>query len=162
MVLVLESYAGYYSARNDHAKSYSYYSEAIDLAKKLNFKRKLAYLLNNLAWTVRVTGNSERAIPIYLESAHAYEELGDDRGVLGAYLSVCISFIAIEDYKSAKDVLYKSLEHVKTQADSIRYYGTIHERLAMTFEREGDLEKVVEHAQIALSFFEQYPNAKEE
>ena len=84
----LEALGSVYSQLKDFEKSNFYAQQALDLAKKINYKTGIAYALGNIAADKVKKGNYTEAEALHLESIQLKKELNDTWALIGGLINL--------------------------------------------------------------------------
>jgi tetratricopeptide (TPR) repeat protein len=129
----------------EYKKAHDYLSTALESAKKVNYKRKEAYCLNNLGFVETSFGNFDQAEKILAEALTIFQELGDKKGESWAYGNLGNVMFHSGKYKEAIRFLQKNLvlaEEIGLKSD----LAEANRRLSEAYFHDGKLLEAYHHA----------------
>jgi tetratricopeptide (TPR) repeat protein len=104
--------------------------EGTALGLKLNYKRGLAKLYNNIAIAFGEQGIYDKALANHLESLRIKTELQDKKGMAQSYLNMGIIYVEQNDYDVAIENFNRSLELSK-EINSNEFTGNVYNCLGV-------------------------------
>ncbi|MFZ4785953.1 MAG: tetratricopeptide repeat protein, partial [Flavobacteriales bacterium] len=100
--------ATFISATSDQNLAYA--TQAMDISKKLNYRRGEADALRVTSMGLSKKGKFNESIKLLEDAALIYREIGDQKGLGKAYNNIGIDFFTMGDYKKSLEFLLKSLQ----------------------------------------------------
>jgi tetratricopeptide (TPR) repeat protein len=94
---------------NNSDEGLSYIDRALELSKKLNYKKGLAQAYNELGAHASIHSNSEEALKNYFASLALKEELKDERGIGVGYINIGMIYSDQDQFKEADAYFRKAL-----------------------------------------------------
>ena len=113
-----------YSKLGDNEKSASLSYEALELAKKMNYKTGIAYSQGNIASDLTIKKEYSQAEALHLKSIQLKKELGDTWGVIGGLTNLSDLYIEWEKPTKAIPSLHEALELSRKIDSSPRVVNT--------------------------------------
>lgn len=132
-----------------HKKAHHYLSTALESARKVNYRRKEAYCLNNLGFVETSLGNFDRAEEILTNALTIFQELGDKKGESWAYGNLGNVMFHYGKYDQAIHFLQQNLalaKEIGLKSDS----AEANRRLSEAYLHDGKLSEAYRHAQQGL------------
>ncbi len=142
---------------NDSPKSLELSSEAVELARSINYPSGLAHGLKSLGFSyIRIAKNNE-ALPLLQEALSLLESLNDLKGqaVVNQYLAIIQRNWG--DFGSALQLLFKALE-LSEQAAFNEDAGNEHYQVGVTYKYLGNFEKALDSLYKSLSIYREMNN----
>jgi signal transduction histidine kinase len=110
LVLLLNEKANVYLYLDDYGKSEELHLEALDLAKKINYKRGVNFISNDLGLLLFEKGEYGRALQ-YFQSVHDYGiEIKSNRYICATAINIADVYMKLKKYDSAEAYLNLSLD----------------------------------------------------
>jgi len=136
----------YYSVQP--LKSFPYANDALSLAEKLNWKKGIANLHNNLGLFINDTGNNTLARKHYQESYKINVEIGAKANQVNNLNNIGRSYQFEGSYTNASDYFFKALTIAEELNDDnlVSLVGT---NLTNCFAVQGDYAKAKQYAEMA-------------
>lgn len=120
--------------QGDYAAAKGYFEKSLELARKLDFKRGLAILLNNLGITALNSLDFETAKQHYEESIEICREINDPSNLGAAIDNLGAVLAQLGDYARAREMHAESMKIFKSLNDS--------RSIAISLLSQGDLERM--------------------
>lgn len=149
----LNKLAGLYYHRNDFRNALSVLMDAVEIARQLDDRRKLAFMMGNIGRIHLFTGELGEAKKHLTINIKLSEELGDDLEAGRAYLSLGYLYIQMEDFPKASEALESArvlINAVNSKRDEVIYLTYLGELCY----RQGDFEQSRKALDSALSLVE--------
>ncbi len=131
--------ANVYMELEQHDSSKVMYLEALKLFQKINHKRGIAVIYNNLAGLTQVC-TADESLMYYEEALKARMELGDKVSVCMIYSNIGSTYINKKNYVKALEYLNKSLQ-MAIEIDSKENLPHLYKMIAGCYKKQGDLNK---------------------
>ncbi|PCJ89362.1 MAG: hypothetical protein COA57_02385 [Flavobacteriales bacterium] len=147
-VNLLNKLAGKLST-NDPKNSLDYARQALELAKKLGFKKGQAVSHNNIAFFHVNRGNYHRALENYFKALKIREELKDKRGISSCYNSIGNTFYYLSDFPKALDYYFKALK-LNEELHFDKAIAISYANIGMIYYKQENLSNALEHFQLSL------------
>jgi DNA-binding NtrC family response regulator/uncharacterized protein HemY len=149
----LNQLAGLYFRRTDYRNALTVLMDAVEIAKRLDDRRKLAFMMGNVGRLQTFVGDfaaAEKHLKINIELS---AELGDDLEELRAHLSLGYVQMQRAEYAAAEDEFHRAgalLVAVNSPRDEViyqTYLGELKYRMAEYGEAKTILRKALEQAE---------------
>ena len=132
-----------------YKKAHDYLSTALESARKVNYRRKEAYCLNNLGFVETSLGNFGQAEEILINALTIFQELGDKKGESWAYGNLGNVMFHSGKYDQAIHFLQQNLSLAKEI--SLRSGSAeANRRLSEAYLHDGKLSEAYHYAQQGL------------
>ncbi len=141
--------AGLFFRQNDYKNSLAALMDAIEIARRLNDKKKLAFMMGNIGRIQTFTGDLHKAKLNLRANIDLSRELGDNLEVARAYLSlgyVCIQGAEYVEAAEALDQAYPLIIAGKYRRDEViymTYLGELKYRSGLLEESQEILESAL-------------------
>ena len=145
----LEALGSVYAKLGDYEKSANLTYEALDLAKKMNYKTGIAYAQGNIATDLVFKKEYSKAEVLHIKSIQLKKELGDTWGVIGGLTNLCDTYIGWEKPTKAIQPLHEALQlskkiDSKTRiVNTYKYLNKVYHSIGQTDSAYFYLEKYV-------------------
>ncbi|TVQ19104.1 MAG: response regulator [Bacteroidetes bacterium] len=122
----------YYSHRENHETTISYYTDAIKLFDKIGDQQNLANSYNTLGAVYQTKGYFQQALEKYFKTLSIYEKLDEEEGMAVAYNNIGLIYHYFGDLPRTIEYYQKSLElsiQINDKSGQALVYnnlGTIH------------------------------------
>ncbi|OFX46949.1 MAG: hypothetical protein A2046_12755 [Bacteroidetes bacterium GWA2_30_7] len=113
---------------NNPEKSFAYANQALDLAKKLNYKKGIAASYNDLGIHFFYKGDFNEALDYYFNSMKIREDLNDKPALATIYNNIGASYNSLSNYTNALEYYLKALkieEETNNKSGMARCYNNI-------------------------------------
>ena len=137
---------------NDSPKSLELSSEALELARGINYHLGLAHSLKSLGFCFVRTAKNNEALPLLQEALTLFESLNDLRGQSVVYGYLAILRRNLGDFGSALELLFKALE-LSNQTAFKENVGTDYYQIGVTYKYLGNFEKALDSLYKGLSVY---------
>jgi signal transduction histidine kinase len=130
-------------------KCFSYAEQGLELAEKLQWKRGMANLSNNLGLFISDTGNNKLARDYFDKSYELNKEIGASVNIINNLNNIGRTYQSEADFTRAADYFFKALviaEEIKNN-EQIALVGT---NLTATFYKQNDYPKAKKYGEMAL------------
>ena len=94
----------------DFAQEMTYANDALTLAKKLQWKKGIAYSLKNIGSAYEDVGNYAPALENYFAALKIFEEIGDKKGIASSYNNIGAVYFRQSNYPEALKNYFASLK----------------------------------------------------
>jgi CHAT domain-containing protein/ketosteroid isomerase-like protein len=146
-------------AQNDNARALEYLQKALQLAREIGDKDRIARSLNGIGLVFSRQGNNTQALLYYQDSVKLFEELGDKVRYAGALSNIALILHAQGDYAQALESYQKALIIARELNDKEKIGGILTNQ-GRIFHSQGNYAQALQHHQQALKFAEE-ADAKE-
>jgi tetratricopeptide (TPR) repeat protein len=99
--------------RGGLAEAEEHFSEALNLAYRLEDSLAAARACNNLASVVHLQGRSDEAVGLYRGALLSYQRLGDRRGTAETYHNLGLTFRQLAEYEEAEKAVHQAMRHAE-------------------------------------------------
>jgi transcriptional regulator with PAS, ATPase and Fis domain/Tfp pilus assembly protein PilF len=149
----LNQLAGLYFRRNDYRNALAVLMDAVEIAKRLDDRRKLAFMMGNVGRLQTFMGDFAEAIKHLKINVELSSELGDNLEELRAHLSLGYVYMQRAEYAEAEEEFHLAgslLAAVNSPRDEViyqTYLGELKYRQGKFDESMSILRKAVEMAE---------------
>ncbi len=91
-------------------KTMEYGEKALELSKKINYKKGEAHALNNIATAYYISSDYNRSIEIFLEALHLFEDIEDKKNIAQTLNNIGLTYNVLSKYEISLDYHLKSLK----------------------------------------------------
>jgi len=126
--------------------------KALDLSKKLNFKKGLTYTYNNLGIYYKNLGNSEKALENYQLSQQVAVQINDVKGMARAYNNIGLIYDATANYPEAIKNYMLAMKYGE-QSGFTKVVSSAMANTAILYRKQGELDKAEKYFNDALRLF---------
>ncbi|PIZ05441.1 MAG: hypothetical protein COY57_07295, partial [Flavobacteriales bacterium CG_4_10_14_0_8_um_filter_32_5] len=98
-----------YHYQADYAQTINYYTQSLQLYKKLKDQQGIATSLNNIGISYKDKGDYTKAIDFFTQSLQLQEKIGDKQGVIGSLDNIGTIYHNQGDYAKALDYSERAL-----------------------------------------------------
>ncbi len=139
--------------QSDYPKAILYYNKAIEIAKRINYKKGIGNDLNDLAQICEIQGDIKQALTYHERALKIREEIKDNWGTANSFNNIALILMnqgqpqqAIE--YSQKSINIRDKNDFSGRANSINMIGSI-------FYQQGNTKKGLEYFLSALKMLEE-------
>jgi tetratricopeptide (TPR) repeat protein len=141
----------------EYDKTMSYANDAIDLSKKINYKKGNAEALNVIGAAYMFQGNYNEALEYYFESLKIREVMEDKKGIAAAYSNIGLVYMYQGDYSKALKNHQASLKIEKERGDKAGIAGS-YNNIGIVYEDLGNYPEALKNHLASLKIDEELGN----
>lgn len=139
--LAIEISHNYVNVNNE--KAHLFADKALIHANKLKDQMMIAKSYEAKASVFTSTGETKKALDLYLQTLSIYEHLRDQKEIAQITNNIANTYLGIDDYEKAQDYFLRSYDAgilaTDTNAIAVPLVG-----LAILYEQEGNVDKALE------------------
>ena len=141
--------------QRSYADARSYGAEALELARKLNFKKGMALAHNDIGDVCRMIAEYQEALMNYRASLQIWEELGDKKGIALAYNNIGLIHVIRGDYVQALLNLRASLT-IRVAMEDQKGIAATQLNIGDLYNRQGSYPEALKNLLAALKILENF------
>lgn len=138
----------------DYAKTIQYAQEAVELSKKIDYKKGQAEALNVIGAAYMFQGEYEEALANYTASLEIRELMGNKKGIAAAYSNIGLVYMYQGDYTKSLKNHMASLKMEKERGDKEGIAGS-YNNIGLIYEYIGDYPEALTNHLAALKINEE-------
>ncbi len=138
----------------DYAKTIQYAREAVELSKKIDYKKGQAEALNVIGAAYMFQGDYEEALSNYTASLEIRELMGNKKGIAAAYSNIGLVYMYQGDYTKSLKNHMASLKIEKERGDKEGIAGS-YNNIGLIYEYIGDYPEALTNHLAALKINEE-------
>ncbi|MCK4696150.1 MAG: tetratricopeptide repeat protein [Candidatus Cloacimonetes bacterium] len=135
-------------------KTLEYSKQALELSRKLTYRKGEAQSLNNIGVGYYFLGDYDKALEYFLNSLKIREELGDKKEIVASLNNIGIIFDDFNDFEQALYYYKRSLEIFEELKDVYGIATTLH-NIGVVYESLSNYNKSLEYLLRALKIYEE-------
>ena len=144
----------YYSYKQNHEKTISYYTDAIELYEKIGHQQGLADSYNNLGAVYQTRGYYQQALENFFKSLSFYERQGKAKGMAAAYNNIGLMYHYFGDIPRTIQYYQKSLE-INIQQNDKSGQALVYNNIGTIYEENKDYSTAKDHFLKSLQLYEE-------
>ena len=144
----LDALGSVYSQLNDTEKSQHYAFQALELAKKINYKTGIAYSQGNIASDLATKKEYEKAEALHKSSIQLKKELDDNWGLIGGQINLGDMYVSWGKPKLAIQSIHEALRNAEKIESS--------PRVVLAYESLKEAYQALGKTDSALFYMEKY------
>ncbi len=147
--------------RSEPDKSINYGKKALELAKKLKFKKGIASSYNNIGEIHRLQGNYPKSLEYFQKSLKIKEELGNRKGMSESYNNIGVIHWNLCNYPKSLEYFQKSLK-IKEELGDRKGMSESYNNIGEIHRLQGNYPKALEYFQKSLKIKEELGKRSED
>jgi serine phosphatase RsbU (regulator of sigma subunit) len=139
---------------DDSKRALQYAQQALDLAKKKNYKYGISLSYGYLGLAYDLKGDYPKALLNYFQSLRIQEEMGDKKGMAASYDNIGLVQCYMKQYDSSIDYLTKGLK-LEKERGSLVGQAQSYLHLGIAYRSKKDPDKALENYMKSKKIYEQ-------
>ncbi|MHA1887086.1 MAG: tetratricopeptide repeat protein [Promethearchaeota archaeon] len=131
-----------YIIKGDLKNAEKYFTEMLNLSRKLDYTNGISSLLNNLSGVAYNRGEIDKALEYQLESLKLYEKQNDLKGKAGVLLNLGTTYLEKTDYIKALRCVENALSEFKKNDDWVGKCGSLN-LLGLIHAKTGNWDEAI-------------------
>lgn len=128
----------------DQEKARNYAKQQVELSKKINYQKGIAYGLNTIGNTYMYQGKFTQAQEYYFKSLEIREEMGHKPGIASVLNNIGYTYWYLGDYNQALEYNFKSLKIRKEIGDK-KMIARSYNSIAIVYRNQSNYSKALEY-----------------
>ncbi|MDR6967701.1 two-component sensor histidine kinase [Flavobacterium arsenatis] len=147
----------YYTVNYEQDRAFDYATEALEVSKKINYKKGIANGYSNLARIYNARANFDLAIDNLHQSTKIFTELNDDHNLANNYAELGVVFSKKGNFPEAINNLIKALKKYEKAGDDLSV-GYTYNNIGISYKQRKEYEKALDYYYKGLKIFKKINN----
>jgi serine phosphatase RsbU (regulator of sigma subunit)/DNA-binding CsgD family transcriptional regulator len=136
-----------------------YAEDALNLAKKLKWKKGIAHALKNIGSAYDDKGNYIEALEYYTQSIKLFEEIGSKKGIADTYNNIGSVYVNQGNYVEALKKYFSSLKIMEETNDK-KGLALVNNNIGLVYHEQNDFIKALNYYHSSLKIMEEMKDMK--